>query len=54
MEFNTLVILLFKRNFGDLIHAFLYGCKANLCPLVKAQVAYKDAPSLAEAMAVAV
>ena len=35
-EFNTLVVSLPKSNVGDLIHAFIYGLKANLWPLVKA------------------
>ena len=52
-EFDT-VISLPQSNIGDLIHAFIYRLKANLRPLVKSQVAQKEAPSLAEAMAVAV
>ena len=38
-EFDTLVVSLPKNNVGDLIHAFIYGLKVNLCPLVKDQVA---------------
>ena len=38
-EFDTLVVLLLKSNVGDLIHAFIYELKANLCLLVKVQVA---------------
>ena len=53
-EFDTLVILLPKSNVGGLIHAFIYRLKINLCPLIKAQVAQKEAPSLAGAMTVAV
>ena len=53
-EFDMLVILLPESNVGDLIHAFIYGLKANLCPLVKAQVAQKEVPSLSKAMTVAV
>ena len=53
-EFDTLVILLPKSNVGDLIHAFKYGLKANFHILFKAQIAQKEAPSLAEAMTVAV
>ena len=54
VELDILVIFLPKSNIGDLIHAFIYGFKANLTPLVKAQVAQKEATSLAEAMTVAV
>ena len=53
-EFDMLVISLPKSNVGDLIHAFIYGLKANLYPLVKSQVAQKESLSLAEAMTVAV
>ena len=53
-KFDSLVISLPGSNVGDLIHAFIYRLKANLCPLVKAQVEHKEAPSLAEAMTVAV
>ena len=53
-ELDMLVISLPKSNVGDLIHAFIYRLKANLHPLVKNQVAQKVAPSLAEAMTVAV
>ena len=54
MEFDTLVILLPKSNVGDLFYAFIYELKANFCPLVKSQVAQNEAPSLAEAITVAV
>ena len=49
-----LVISLSESKVGDLTHTFIYGFKANFCPLVKAQVSYKEVPSLAEAMTVAV
>ena len=49
-----LVILLPESNVGDLIHAFIYGLKVNLHPLVKFQIAQKEVPSLAEAMTLAV
>ena len=54
MEFDTLVVSLLENNVGDLIHAFLYGLKANLRPLVKLQVSQKEAPSFIEAKTVAV
>ena len=53
-KFDTLVISLPESSVGDLIHAFIFGLKSNFRPLVKAQVAQKEAPSLAEAMTVAV
>ena len=52
--FDTLVILLPESKVGDLIHAFIYGLKENLRPLVKAWVSQKEAPSLVEAVTVAV
>ena len=53
-EFDTLVISLPKTNVGYLIHAFIYGLKANFCPIVRAQISQKEIPSLAEAMTVVV
>ena len=53
-EFDTLVVSLPESNIGDLIHAFIYGLRASLRPLVKAQAAQKGEPSLAEVMTIAV
>ena len=35
-EFNKLIVSLPESNVGDLTHAFIYGMKANLHPLIKA------------------
>ena len=53
-EFDTIVLSLPERYPEDLIHAFIYGLKPNLRPLVKAQLAQKEEPKLPEAMIVAV
>ena len=38
-EFDTIVLSLPESHPEDLIHAFIYGLKPSLQPLVKAQVA---------------
>ena len=43
-----------KSHPEDLIHAFIYGLKPSLLPLMKAQVAQKEEPILPEAMIVVV
>ena len=53
-EFDTIVLSLLESHPEDLIHAFIYGLKPILQPLIKAQVAPKEEPTLPEAITVAV
>ena len=53
-EFDTIVLSLPESHPEELIHAFIYGLKPSLWPLVKAQVAQKEEPTLPKAMIVAV
>ena len=53
-KFNNLVVSLPDSDMGYIIHSFMYGLKAHLRPLVKAQLAQRVDATLADTMMITV